>query len=151
MNRALNADQIQRELAELRASLSFEAQSAAADARTLADWQYHYRSHPWVWCGAGIVLGWAVVPWRSKGAAPASRDPEPMRKVVESAADGAQKGVSVKPGMLGTAAGLLASFVAKQSMAYMTQKGKDYLEKRVDEYRAAAGGRAHGHQQEVNS
>src|SRR6476659_2736536 len=58
---------LENELAALRKSLAHDASAAGSDARTLTDWRYHFRAHPWLLCGGALCLGWLLVPRRVRG------------------------------------------------------------------------------------
>jgi hypothetical protein len=57
-------DEIQTRLAELRGALERELDGAVANARTLADWRYHFRAHPGWFCAAAALVGFVLVPAR---------------------------------------------------------------------------------------
>ncbi|MGD9724477.1 MAG: hypothetical protein AB7O59_24785 [Pirellulales bacterium] len=114
-------DELRHELAAARAALARDAQAAAADARTLADWRHHFRAHPWVWCGSAAALGYLIVPARRASAPiaaqtlnmPAAQVAAPKQPVMKSAAAGL--------------AALGARWLAQQAWIYATQRGMDYL------------------------
>ena len=67
-------DDIRRQMVAMRSLLQQDARSLAADASRMADWRYHFRAHPLLWCGGAAVLGYLAVPRRLRGqslAAPA--------------------------------------------------------------------------------
>ncbi len=64
MNNGSQHDDLLRQMAGARAALSRNAQSAVDNARTLADWKFHYRNHPWLCCGAAAAAGYLLVPQR---------------------------------------------------------------------------------------
>src|SRR5689334_9833962 len=69
MNNGNDADDLRRQLAAARASLSRDAQAVASDARTLADWRHHVRNHPWLAMGGAAAVGFLLAPRRRRQAA----------------------------------------------------------------------------------
>jgi hypothetical protein len=101
--------------------LARDADAAAADARSLADWRHHFRTHPWLFCGAAAAIGFLLVPAKSAPAVgislgnshpPAPQPPPAPRS------------------LLANGLGLVASFVARQSLNYVARRGLDWLEVR---------------------
>ena len=70
-------DDIQRQMAALRSALAQDLNGSIDSAKLLADWRYHFRKHPALFCGAAAALGFALVPWRraAQPAAPAAPEP----------------------------------------------------------------------------
>ncbi len=57
-------DEIQRQMEALRAALAQDLNGSIDSAKLLADWRYHFRKHPAVFCGVAAALGFIVVPRR---------------------------------------------------------------------------------------
>jgi hypothetical protein len=55
-------EEIERQMAVLRSVLEHDVKELASEARTLADWRYHFQRHPWAFCGAAAALGFLIVP-----------------------------------------------------------------------------------------
>jgi len=57
-----NPEDIERQMAEMRAALQQDVRVLASEARILADWRTHFRAHPWLFCGVAAALGFILVP-----------------------------------------------------------------------------------------
>ena len=56
------AEEIQRQMREVRSELRDDVQEIVASARVMADWHYYVRTYPWVCLGAAAALGYLLVP-----------------------------------------------------------------------------------------
>jgi hypothetical protein len=61
------AQEIRRQMAEVRGQLSREVRSLAESAKAKTDWRYYYRQHPWLFLGAAAVVGYLIVPGAGPG------------------------------------------------------------------------------------
>src|SRR5437764_1090007 len=59
-----SAQDIRRQMAEIRSQLVHEVQSLASSAKAKSDWRYYYRQHPLLFVGAAAVIGFLIVPGR---------------------------------------------------------------------------------------
>jgi ElaB/YqjD/DUF883 family membrane-anchored ribosome-binding protein len=59
-------EDIERQLATMRSVLHHDVRHLATEARTLVDWRYHFRAHPWVYCGGAAALGFMLVRGRER-------------------------------------------------------------------------------------
>ena len=57
-------DEIQRQMAALRSALAHDVSGSIDSAKLLADWRYHFRKHPALFCGAAALAGYLLVPSR---------------------------------------------------------------------------------------
>ena len=60
------SDDIEQQLATMRSVLHQDVRHLATEARTLVDWHYHFRAHPWIYCGGAAALGFMLVPGRER-------------------------------------------------------------------------------------
>jgi hypothetical protein len=58
------ADEIQRQMRDLRVELREDVQEIVENARVMTDWQHYVRSYPWLCLGAAAALGYVLVPTR---------------------------------------------------------------------------------------
>jgi len=61
---AQHRDEIQRQMAMLRAALARDVSGSIDSAKLLADWHYHFRKHPALFCGAAALVGYTLIPSR---------------------------------------------------------------------------------------
>ncbi|MEX2112871.1 MAG: hypothetical protein WD845_06765 [Pirellulales bacterium] len=118
MNNGSGHDDLLRQMAAARAALSRDAQSAVANARTLADWKHHFRAHPWLFCGGAAALGFLLVPQRKPSGGSTADE--------RATGDAAEVPASIAATVLGAA----ATFAARQSLNYLIRRGFDLLEQR---------------------
>jgi hypothetical protein len=60
-----DADEIQRQMREVRVELRDEMQELVGNARELTDWPTYVRAYPWLCVGAAFAVGFLIVPSRS--------------------------------------------------------------------------------------
>jgi len=61
-----SADEIRQRMDRVRREVGDDVRGIVETARTLSDWRYHVRHHPWICVGAALALGFLVVPRRRK-------------------------------------------------------------------------------------
>jgi len=59
-----DADEIQRQMREVRVELRDEVQQLVGNARELTDWPTYVRAYPWLCVGAAFAAGFLIVPSR---------------------------------------------------------------------------------------
>jgi hypothetical protein len=59
-----SADDIIKRMHDLRREVSHDVKGIVQSARTLTDWRYHVRHHPWLCTGLAFGLGFFIVPKR---------------------------------------------------------------------------------------
>jgi len=125
-------DDIRRELALARAALNRDARAAVVDARTLADWQHHFRAHPWLFSGCAAAIGFLLVPGRKRAT---------TWRAAERAFERAEFRPNVEQpqakSLSATALGLAASFLARQTLNVATRQGMKWLQTRAAQCQAA--------------
>jgi hypothetical protein len=57
-----SAEDIRRQMQDLRRSATGEMKELVDSAKTLTDWRYHVKHHPWICVGAAFALGYLIVP-----------------------------------------------------------------------------------------
>jgi hypothetical protein len=117
------ADEIQRQMAELRIDLHRDVEGIVDSARALADWRYYVRKYPWVCLGGAAVLGYLIVPGRLKAIAP---DVETLVALAKKH----QLFITPKPeaakqkSIVGSLVGLAASAALRGAMGFATEYAK---------------------------
>lgn len=59
---ARQADDIRREMRQVRSDLGEDVKDIVSQARTLTDWRTYTRTHPWVCLGCAAAIGYLAVP-----------------------------------------------------------------------------------------
>src|SRR5262245_22071352 len=59
-----SADDIQRQMREVRAELREDVQELVVNAQDMADWTIYVRAYPWLCVGAALAAGFIAVPSR---------------------------------------------------------------------------------------
>jgi len=59
-----SADDIAKRMQDLRREVSADVKGIVRSAKTLTDWRYHVRHHPWLCVGLALGAGFLVVPRR---------------------------------------------------------------------------------------
>jgi len=61
-----SADDIVKRMQHLRRQVSHDVKGIVQSAKTLTDWRYHVRHHPWMCAGLALGVGYFLVPRRQK-------------------------------------------------------------------------------------
>ena len=65
----LTADEIQEQMVTMRRQIHERSDEVATQTKELTDWRFYVRRHPWASVTAAAVIGYAIVPGRSKSGA----------------------------------------------------------------------------------
>ena len=65
-----SADDIVRRMREVRREMSDDVRGIVDTAKTLSDWRYYVKNHPWACVGAAVALGFLVAPRKRPQATP---------------------------------------------------------------------------------
>lgn len=129
-------DDIEEELAAVRAALTCDVRKAVTNARTLGDWRYHFRVHPWLGCGGAAALGFALAP-RRKRAPRAARavvgDTSTAKQSVERPIEAGRPGRSFAKTFLE----LTAATLVEESLVYLARHGRELLDRRTASVRSS--------------
>jgi hypothetical protein len=60
----MEADDVQRQMREIRADLRDDVRELVVSANQMADWTRYVRAYPWLCAGAALAVGYFVVPQR---------------------------------------------------------------------------------------
>ena len=122
-----SADEIQRQMREVRVELRDEMQEIVDNARVLSDWQYYVRQYPWLCMGAAAALGYLIVPQRVQVIKPDSKAIADMIR---------QHQVSVKtevkpqpaPGLLGGLVNMAAGMAVQGLLAVASAQLNQFIQ-----------------------
>jgi len=64
----LTADEIQEQMATTRRQIHERSDEVVAQTQELSDWRFYVKRYPWVSVTAAAVVGYAIVPGRTKTA-----------------------------------------------------------------------------------
>lgn len=110
------ADDICRRMEAVRLTAGEEVESIVQSARTLSDWRYYVKNHPWLCASAAAGLGFMLIP-RKK--APRTPEVNDAKELIELLKKHHVRGVTVEgppTGLLKTVVGLAAPFVIRSAM-----------------------------------
>jgi len=116
---APSAEQIQREMREVRADLRGNVQEMVDQASGLTDWQEYVKAYPWVSLGAAAVVGYLLVPSRPTVIQPSPQQLLELAKSQQVPVKMEQ--TPARPGFVGTLAGLAGNALLQTGMAVFTQ------------------------------
>ncbi len=99
------AEEIRREMAEMRRNLDANTTEVLNHAREMTDWRYHVRKYPGLALAAAAALGYLVVPAKRAPSVAVDEENRPLGRVtVKTTSQG-----SLARQLLGTAARLAIS------------------------------------------
>jgi hypothetical protein len=108
-----SAEEIVKRMQHVRRHVGDDVKGIVETARTLSDWRYHVKHHPWLCVGLALALGFLVVPKRK-------RIPSAEAKELISLLKKYNVGVTTPPtsagGLLRTVVSLAAPAVARTAM-----------------------------------
>lgn len=119
------ADDIQRQMAEIRSLLHWDMREVVNVATTATDWRSHLRAHPWLAIGIAFSTGFLLVPHRRS---------RPATLVVQPpAADVRDQQVVVKPEKSGRLPlfrwflGAIIPFAVRAAQSYALSHVENFL------------------------
>jgi len=120
-----NADEIQREMREIRAELRDDVQDIVHSASKMADWTQYVTAYPWLCAGAALAAGYLIVPQRAvvmRPDADAMIELAKKHKLFVSTADGAAGGKVPRKrrGLFGELLGLAAATLLQGGLKIVT-------------------------------
>ena len=137
-----SADDIRRQMAQIRQRLHEDMQGVVAGAEAASDWKHYVRMYPWAAVGVALAAGFLVVPRRRRS----------VTKTAEKAAEAAvakfsntveplasvppPKPEEAKKGWIGAAIGLVAPLAVRAAQSYAL----GYVENWIAQQQAAAEG-----------
>lgn len=117
------ADDIQRQMREVRVELRDDVRDLVTSAQNMGDWTCYVKSHPWLCVGAAAVAGYFLVPVRPLIIQP---DPEALfrlakeHKLVMGPADGSRQ--KKKGGLVSQLLSMAAAAALQGGLRIATQQ-----------------------------
>jgi len=120
-----DADQIQREMREIRAELREDVHDIVESASKMADWTQYVTAYPWLCVGAALAAGYLIIPQRAvimRPDADAMIELAKKHKLFVSTADSAAGGKVPRKrgGLLGELLGLAAATLLQGGLKIVT-------------------------------
>ena len=135
---APSADELQRQMQQIRAEMREDVQVMVASAREMTDWTWYVRTYPWVCVGAAAAIGYLVVPARREP--PIKPDPKDLLELAK------QQKIVVKveerqpgPGLLGMLLKMAAGPLLQGGMAILKHQVEQQLKTRPESAAASNG------------
>lgn len=115
-----SAEDIRRQMQDLRRSATDEMKEFVDSAKTLTDWRYHVKHHPWICMGAAVALGYFVVPRKRQVENAEARELAALLKKYNV-------GVTTQPqppskGIIKSAIGAAIPFIARSALNVAQQR-----------------------------
>ncbi len=120
---SLLEDTVPARMQRIRCEIDQDLQDVSASARSMVDWKHYVKAHPWVCLGAAAVLGFLIVPKRSRGT---SADLPAPTEAAETARPVAAAPTAVR-GMVDALVGAVAGIAVREAIAYLGQSAGKFL------------------------
>lgn len=112
------ADEIQREMRQIRVELRDNVQELVSNAREIVDWQSYVKTYPWVAVGIAAFAGYLLVPSRTTVVRP---DPEAIRELAKSR-ELLEQQVKPKKTLFGMVISMVAASAAQAALGIATHQ-----------------------------
>lgn len=103
-----SADEIQRQMRQVRRELGEDVDGIVENARILTDWKHYVRAYPWVCLGVAAAAGFIIVPSRTHIVRPDAKElaawAKSQKLVIEPASQ-----AKPRTSLLGTLGGMAAN------------------------------------------
>jgi len=121
------AEEIQRQMRDVRSELRNDVQDLVENARVMTDWHYYVRSYPWLCLGAAAAVGYLLVPSRVQVLKP---DPQMLAELVRQHQVSVKAEVKPQPsaGLLGGLVNMAAGAALQGAMAIASQQVNQFLQ-----------------------
>ena len=113
-----SADEICRRMEAVRRTAGEEVETIVQSARTLSDWRYYVKNHPFLLAGAAAGLGFLLIPRKKSPQASATDD---AKELIELLKKHHVRGVTVEgppSGLLKTVAGIATPFLIRTALNF---------------------------------
>lgn len=116
-----NADELRREMRQIRRELGQDVEGIVENAGRLVDWRYYMRTYPWAAVGLAAVAGYALVPQR---AAVVTADAKSLSKLAKNnqVMIHSQPQATTRPSLADTAMSLAGNMLLRATLAYAGQQ-----------------------------
>ena len=120
------AEEIQRQMRDVRSELRNDVQELVDNARVMTDWHYYVRSYPWLCLGAAAAVGYLLVPSRVQVFKP---DAQMLADLVRQHQVAVKSEVKPQPssGLLGGLVNMAAGAALQGAMAIASQQLNQFL------------------------
>lgn len=120
-----DADSIRQRMQNVRRSVGDDVEGIVHTAKTLADWRYYVKNHPWACLGAAFAAGFLLMPKRKL---PKEDDARKLIELLKSnkISLGAMGATPFGPGTGGLAKTLIAMAAPAMMRAVMTYAGERF-------------------------
>lgn len=139
--KADSADDIRRQMAQIRQRLHQDMQGVVAGAEAASDWKHYVRMYPWVTLGAALAAGYFVIPRKRTSATKTAEKAADVLVAKLNAASEPAPAPAANPepskkGWIGSAIGLLGPLALRAAQSYAL----GYVETWIAQQQAAAEG-----------
>lgn len=114
------AENITERMQHVRKNVGEDVKGIVENARTLTDWRYYVRHHPWLCVGGALALGFLVVPKRKQVVTGDAK--ELLELLRNGSVRLAPNGVAANRGLVMTLLATAAPAVLRGAVALATQK-----------------------------
>jgi hypothetical protein len=120
-----DADSIRERMQNVRRSVGDDVEGIVHTAKTLSDWRYYVKNHPWACLGAAFAAGFLLMPKRKL---PKEDDARQLIELLKSnkISLGAMGATPFGPGTGGLAKTLIAMAAPAMMRAVMTYAGQHF-------------------------
>ncbi|WP_339675133.1 hypothetical protein [uncultured Gimesia sp.] len=115
------ANEIRREMYEIRCELDDDVSQIRQSASALTDWHYYIRHYPWACVGAAAALGFLIVPRKLKVSNPYTDELLKLAKKKRLVVNQEEDEDSVKAGVVKTAFTFLSGLAMRAAAAQVAQ------------------------------
>jgi hypothetical protein len=114
---------------QIRCDLAGNVGHLSDDAKTLTDYRYYVRQHPWLTLGAAATAGFLAIPRKAKQLNYVSPDPEILAALLKKNQLVVQTKAEATPkrSLLATGASLLAAAAMRAALSYAKKQAVDRL------------------------
>jgi hypothetical protein len=114
-----SADEIVRRMQEVRRDMGDDVKGIVETAKTLSDWRYYVKNHPWACIGLAVGLGFVVAPRRRPKPGP---DTQELIALLKKYNVNVAKPGGGNQGLARTLIGMATPFVMRGVMAAAQQR-----------------------------
>ena len=125
---ASSAEEIQQQMQQVRTDLRANVHELVESAREMTVWQRYVQSYPWTCLGAAALVGYLIIPSRSRILKP---DAGQMAEIIKSqiAAQGQPKSGGLISSAVSGLAGVALKGLLQTGMSIATQQLNQYVQK----------------------
>jgi len=117
-----SAEQIQREMRQVRAELRGDMQQIVEQANGLSDWQAYVKAYPWAAMGAAALVGYLLVPSRPLIIRPDAKELAELAKTNRLELEPIATSKKSSPGIVGSLMNYAGSALFQLGMSALTQQ-----------------------------